>query len=169
MENQSAKDISCEKCPLKFGNRIVLNMHLALVHKMESKALHSEKDVKVDNLVAKKVTESSVRVTCVQAKLEINKFTWDDEGEYSLIAKNRYGFDGDSIVIKIAGGISRRRQRSKEKDRPSSRKRDSEHMNLPQINSSVSMRFKSYSIATFISFSMSIYHIMSVSYFHLSS
>ena len=128
-----------------------------------------EKDVKVDNLVAKKVTESSVRVTCVQAKLEINKFTWDDEGEYSLIAKNRYGFDGDSIVIKIAGGISRRRQRSKEKDRPSSRKRDPEHMNLPQINTSVSMRFKSYSISTFISFSISIYHIISLSYFHLSS
>ena len=115
-----------------------------------------EKDVNVDNLVAKKVTESSVRVTCVQAMLEINKFTWDDEGEYSLIAKNRYGFDGDSIVIKIAGGVSRRRQRSKEKDRSISHKRNSDHMNLPQINTSVSLQSRYYSIFSLLALSMSL-------------
>merc|ERR1719150_2511146 len=93
-----------------------------------------EKDIKVDNLIARKVIESTARVTCVQAQLYINNIGWKDEGEYSLIAKNRYGFDGDSIVVKIAGGVGRRKQRSREKERINSRKRKTEQMS--QINGS---------------------------------
>ena len=34
------ESIPCDKCPLKFGNRIVLNMNMALVHKTEVKTLN---------------------------------------------------------------------------------------------------------------------------------
>ena len=92
-----------------------------------------EKDIKVDNLIAKKLIESPLRVTCVQALLYIKEFGYKDEGEYNLIAKNRYGFDGDSVVLKVFGGLAKRRER--ERSASSSRKRNSEQ--LPQINSSI--------------------------------
>ena len=94
-----------------------------------------EKDIKVDNLIAKKLIESTLRVTCVQAVLYINEFSSKDEGEYNLIAKNRYGFDGDSVVLKVSGSFGRRRE--KERKASSSRKRNSEQ--LPQINSSIQL------------------------------
>jgi hypothetical protein len=113
-----------------------------------------EKDIKVDNLVATKVTDSTVRVTCVQSQLYISNFGWQDEGEYTLIAKNRYGFDGDSIVVKIAGGVGRRKQRSKEKETKSSRNRNSEQMS--QINAA-STNVKTYSFVSTFAVSMAIY------------
>ena len=128
-----------------------------------------DKDVKVDNLVAKKVAESNVRVTCVQAELKINKFSWQDEGEYSLIAKNRYGFDGDSVVIKITGGIGRRRQRSKDKDRTISHKRNSEKRKLPQINASVNMQNYCYFTPIFMSIFVSLNYLITVSNSCISS
>ena len=44
-----SKDISCEKCPLQFGNRTVLNMHMRLVHNNEAKSTNTEKAVKLEN------------------------------------------------------------------------------------------------------------------------
>ena len=114
-----------------------------------------EKDIKVENLIATKVIESKVRVTCVQAQLYISNFGWQDEGEYTLIAKNRYGFDGDSIVVKVAGGVGRRKLRSREKERKSSRKRNSEQMS--QINAS-SMDVKTSSFVSTFVVSMAIYY-----------
>ena len=128
-----------------------------------------EKDVDVDNLIAKTVTESKVRVTCVQAMLLIKRFSWDDEGEYSLIAKNRYGFDGDSIVIKMARGTSRRRQRSKEKDRTNSHDRNLEQMKLPQINGSLCTIFECYSTSFIVLLSVSFHHLSRYLNFQLPS
>lgn len=109
-----------------------------------------------------------MRVTCVQAELKINKFSWQDEGEYSLIAKNRYGFDGDSIVIKVAGGIGRRRQRNKEKGRTIPNKRNSEQMKLPQINAAVSMTNYYYLTPIFMSIFLSIHYIFEVLNFYIA-
>ena len=49
MEINFSKDISCEKCPLQFGNRSVMNMHMRLVHNIEAKSTNSEKAVKLEN------------------------------------------------------------------------------------------------------------------------
>ena len=49
MENILSKDIPCEKCPLQFGNRTVLNMHMALVHNIDAKTRNTEKIVKSEN------------------------------------------------------------------------------------------------------------------------
>ena len=49
MDNNFSEDIPCEKCPLQFGNRIVLNMHLKLVHKIKVKPENSQKIVKIGN------------------------------------------------------------------------------------------------------------------------
>ena len=49
MEINFSKDISCEKCPLQFGNTIVLNMHMRLVHNIEAKSTNTEKAVKLEN------------------------------------------------------------------------------------------------------------------------
>ena len=97
-----------------------------------------EKDIKVGNLVAKRVSESTIRVTCVQAELYISDFSWQEEGEYTLVAKNRYGFDGASIVVKVPGGGGRKRQRNKERTASISRKRNSEK--ISQINASISIK-----------------------------
>ena len=112
-----------------------------------------EKDIKVDNLIAKKVIESTIRVTCVQAELYISEFHWQDEGEYTLIAKNRYGFDGDNIVVKVAGGASeRRKQRSKDKERAvsSSRKRNLDQMSSSSINASINIKSSYTAVHMFI-------------------
>ena len=49
MENNFSKDIPCEQCPLQFGHRIVLNMHMSLVHEIEAKQTNNEKEVKLQN------------------------------------------------------------------------------------------------------------------------
>ena len=105
-----------------------------------------EKDIKVDNLIAKRLIESTLRVTCVQAVLYIKEFDHKDEGEYNLIAKNRYGFDGDSVVLKASGGLAKRRDR--ERSPSSSRKRNSEQ--LPQINASTQINTFCTSVTVFV-------------------
>ena len=48
-------EICCEKCPLQFGNRTVLNMHMRLVHKTEAKSTNTEKIVSdLQNIVYEK-------------------------------------------------------------------------------------------------------------------
>ena len=98
------------------------------------------KDIKVDNLVAKKVVPSAIRVTCVHTDLYITNIARKDEGEYILVAKNRYGFDGASIVLKVIGG-ARKRQRKNERDRTASisRKRNSDKA-LSPTNTSISIK-----------------------------
>ena len=49
MEKIVSNDIPCEKCPLEFGNRVVLNTHMTLVHKVEAKTSKEEKIVKLEN------------------------------------------------------------------------------------------------------------------------
>ena len=100
----------------------------------------------MDNLIAKKLIESPLRVTCVQALLYIKEFGYKDEGEYNLIAKNRYGFDGDSVVLKASGGLAKRRDR--ERSLSSSRKRNSEQ--LPQINASTEINTFCTSVTVFV-------------------
>ena len=49
MEKIVSNDTPCEKCSLEFGNRVVLNMHMALVHKVKVKTSKQEKIVKLEN------------------------------------------------------------------------------------------------------------------------
>ena len=68
MEIFFSKNICCEKCPLQFGNRIVLNMHMASVHKIEAETINTEKfltlknengnqqsHIKSSNIISKKI------------------------------------------------------------------------------------------------------------------
>ena len=50
MENNFSKDNSCKKCPLQFVNTIVLNLHMALVHKTETNSSDTEKVVKSEKI-----------------------------------------------------------------------------------------------------------------------
>ena len=77
-------------------------------------------------------------------------------------------FDGDSIVIKVAGGIGRRRQRNKEKGRTIPNKRNSEQMKLPQINAAVSMTNYYYLTPIFMSIFLSIHYIFEVLNFYIA-
>ena len=46
MDVEFSGDIPCEKCPLQFGNRTVLKIHMRLVHIIEAKSMDTEKIVK---------------------------------------------------------------------------------------------------------------------------
>ena len=99
-----------------------------------------QKDISIANLMAKRIVESTIRVTCIQAELYISEFGWKDEGEYSLVAKNRYGFDGASIVVKKPrGGDGQKRQKEKESRGSISRKTNSEQISL--VNASISIKY----------------------------
>ena len=95
-------------------------------------------DTKLGNLVAKRMVESAIRVTCIQAELFISDTSRQDEGEYMLVAKNRYGFDGASVVVKVAGG-GRKRQKKTEST-SISRKMNSEKIRSNNGISSVSTK-----------------------------
>ena len=47
------KDLPCEKCPLQFGNKIVLNMHMKLVHKIDAKTANPIKMENETNMFSK--------------------------------------------------------------------------------------------------------------------
>ena len=49
MEDNSSKDVGCEKCPLQFVNQAVLNMHMAIVHKIKAKKFNTKMTVVKEN------------------------------------------------------------------------------------------------------------------------
>ena len=82
MEKIVSNDIPCEKCPLEFGNKVLLNMHMGLVHKDEAKTSNKEKIVKLEN-------ENNMLRKQTLPSVDTNKTTSKDVG--SLQTKSLHG------------------------------------------------------------------------------